>query len=79
MPTSNAMALGMTDEQLAALRVPATLILHHGQEVDVLHPIAHSRAATTLLQNAPFEFASTLEPILELLLPFVREHTLALT
>lgn len=52
---------------------------HHGLEVDVLHPIAHSRAATTLLQNAPFEFASTLEPILELLLPFVREHTLALT
>ena len=67
--------LGMTDEQLAALRVPATLILHHGQEIDVLHPIVHSRAATTLLQNSTFEFAPTLEPILELLLPFVREHT----
>lgn len=67
--------LGMTDEQLAALTVPATLILHHGQEIDVLHPIAHSRAATTLFQNSTFEFAPTLEPILELLLPFVREHT----
>ena len=67
--------LGMTDEQLAALTVPATLILHHGQEVDYLHPIAHSRAATTLLQNSIFEFAPTLEPILELSLPFVREHT----
>lgn len=67
--------LGMTDEQVAALTVPATLILHHGQEVDYLHPIAHSRAATTLLQNSTFEFASTLQPILDLLLPFVREHT----
>ncbi len=67
--------LGMTDEQLAALKVPATLILHHGQEVDVLHPITNSRAATTLLQNSTFEFAPTLQPILELLLPFVRDHT----
>lgn len=67
--------LGMTDEQPAALTVPATLILHHGQEVDVLHPITNSRAATTLLQNPTFEFAPTLEPIVELLLPFVREHT----
>lgn len=67
--------LGMTDEQLAALTVPATLILHHGQEIDVLHPSTKSRAATTLLQNSTFELASTLEPILELLLPFVREHT----
>jgi pimeloyl-ACP methyl ester carboxylesterase len=70
--------LGATDEQLAALTVPATLILHHGQEIDYLHPIAHSRAATTLLQNSRLEFAPTLEPILELLLPFVREHTPAL-
>jgi pimeloyl-ACP methyl ester carboxylesterase len=67
--------LGMTDEQLTRLTVPATLILHHGQEVDYLHPIVHSRAATTLLQNSTLEFAPTLEPILELLLPFVREHT----
>ena len=68
-------ALGMTDEQFAALTVPATLILHHGQEVDYLHPIAHSRAATTLLQNSTLEFAPTLEPILKKMLPFVREHT----
>ena len=67
-------ALGMTDEQLDALTVPATLILHHGQEVDTLHPIPNARAATTLLQNSTFEIASTLEPILDLLLPFVREH-----
>ncbi len=67
--------LGATDEQLAALTVPATLILHHGQEIDYLHPIAHSRAATTLLQNSTLEFAPTLQPILDLLLPFVREHT----
>ncbi len=70
--------LGATDEQLAALTVPATLILHHGQEVDYLHPIAHSRAATTLLQNSTLEFAPTLQPILDVLLPFVREHTPAL-
>ncbi len=67
--------LGMTDEQLAALTVPATLILHHSQEVDYLHPIVNSRAATTLIQNSRLEFAPTLEPILEHLLPFVREHT----
>ena len=67
--------LGMTDEQLAALTVPATLILHHGQEVDYLHPIAHSRAATTLFQNSTLVFAPTLQPILDALLPFVRTHT----
>ncbi len=71
--------LGATDEQLAALTVPATLILHHGQEIDYLHPIAHSRAATTLIRNSTLEFAPTLQPILDLLLPFVREHTPALT
>ncbi len=31
--------LGMTDEQLSALKVAATLILHHGDEKDELHPI----------------------------------------
>ncbi len=67
--------LGMTDEQLAALTVPATLILHHGQEVDYLHPIAHARAATTLFQNSRLEFAPTLQPILDAILPFIREHT----
>ena len=71
--------LGATDEQLAALNVPATLILHHNQEVDYLHPIVHSRAATTLIQNSTFEFAPYLPEILELLLPFVREHTPPLT
>jgi len=49
--------LGATDEQLASLTVPATLILHHGQEVDYLHPIVNTRAATTLLQNSSFAFA----------------------
>ena len=67
--------LGMSDEQLAALKVPATLILHHGQEADYLHPIVNSRAATTLLQNSTLEFAPTLQPILDAMLPFVREHT----
>ncbi len=71
--------LGMTDEQLKALTVPATLILHHGQEVDYLHPIVNSRAATTLLQNSTLEFAPTLEPILHHMLPFIREHTPALS
>lgn len=70
--------LGMADEQLAALTVPATLILHHGQEIDYLHPIPHSRAATTLLRNSRLEFAPTLQPILDVMLPFVREHTPAL-
>lgn len=67
--------LGATDEQLASLTVPATLILHHSQEVDYLHPIVHSRAATTLIQNSTLEFAPHLRDILDLLLPFVREHT----
>lgn len=70
--------LGATDEQLASLTVPATLILHHGQEIDYLHPITHSRAATTLIQNSTFAFAPHLPEILELLLPFVRAHTPAL-
>ncbi|MEM7092283.1 MAG: alpha/beta hydrolase [Actinomycetota bacterium] len=67
--------LGMSDEQLAALEVPATLILHHGDERDELHPIPNGLAATTLLQNSSFVVAETLGPILEVLLPFVREHT----
>ena len=32
-------ALGMTDEQLVGLKVPATLNLPHGDETDELHPI----------------------------------------
>jgi len=66
--------LGMSDEELSSLEV-ATLILHHGDETDELHPIPNSRAATTLLKNSAFEIADTLEPILELLVPFVRTHT----
>lgn len=67
--------LGMSDEQLVALNVPATLILHHGDESDELHPIPNSRAATTLIKNSTFEIAETLDPILELLIPFVEQHT----
>lgn len=70
--------LAMTDEQLAELDVAATLILHHGDETDELHPISNSRAATTLLQNSTFEIAPSLEPVLELLVPFVRKHTPAI-
>ncbi len=70
-------ALGMTDEQLAALALP-TLILHHGDETDVLHPIPHSRAATTLFHDARFGIAVTLQDILDDLLPFVRRHTPAI-
>jgi pimeloyl-ACP methyl ester carboxylesterase len=68
-------ALGMTDEQLAELAVPATLILHHGDETDMLHPIPNSRAATTLLPNSTFRIAATLGQMLDVLLPFVRAHT----
>lgn len=67
--------LGMTDEQLVALEVPATLILHHGAERDFLHPIVNSRAATTLFKNSSFEIAATLEPLLDVLLPFVEKYT----
>lgn len=68
-------ALGMSDQQLADLSIPATLILHHGDETDQLHPIPNSRAATTLLRNSSFHIAATLPPLLDLLLPFVRQHT----
>lgn len=68
-------ALGMKDEELAALKVPATLILHHDQYSDNLHPVTNTRAATTLLANSSFQFAPHLPEILELLLPFVRQHT----
>lgn len=67
--------LGMTDEQLAALDVPATLILHHGEERDFLHPIVHTRSATTLLKNSSFAITPTLGPVLEVLLPFVKQYT----
>ena len=67
--------LGMTDEQLMSLEVPATLILHHGQEIDFLHPKVNSRAATTLIQNSMFKIAPSLQSIVNEILPFVREYT----
>jgi pimeloyl-ACP methyl ester carboxylesterase len=69
--------LGMTDEQLMALNVPATLILHHGQEIDFLHPKVNARSATTLIQNSTFEIAPSLQAIVDEVLPFVREYTSA--
>ena len=68
-------ALGMKDEELAALNVPATLILHHDQYSDNLHPVTNTRAATTLIANSSFKFAPHLPEILEAMLPFVKEHT----
>jgi pimeloyl-ACP methyl ester carboxylesterase len=70
--------LGMTDEQLIALDVPATLILHHGDEIDFLHPKVNSRAATTLIKNSSFKIAPSLEAIVDAVLPFVKKHTSAL-
>ena len=68
-------ALGMPDEALAAIRVPATLLLHHDQYSDNLHPITNSRAATTLINNSTFAFGRELQQILEALVPFVKAHT----
>jgi len=68
-------ALGMKDVELAALNVPATLILHHDQYSDNLHPVTNTRAATTLIANSSFEFAPHLPQILEAMLPFVKKHT----
>ena len=55
--------------------MPATLMLHLGDETDELHPIPILRAATTLLQNSTFEIAASLQPLLDLLRPFVKKHT----
>ncbi|MGB0998577.1 MAG: alpha/beta fold hydrolase [Pseudomonadales bacterium] len=68
-------ALGMNDNDLAAIKVPATLILHHDQYSDNLHPITNSRAATTLIDNSSLKFAPHLPEILDALIPFVKEHT----
>ena len=68
-------ALGMPDEELAAIRVPAALLLHHDQYSDNLHPITNSRAATTLLKNSTFAFGREFPQILEALVPFVKAHT----
>ena len=68
-------ALGMDDNELAELNVPATLILHHDQYSDNLHPVTNSRAATTLISNSSMKFAPHLPDILEALIPFVLKHT----
>lgn len=73
--TRHQTALGMRDEQLAAIKVPATLLLHHTAYSDYLHPVTNTRAATTLIPNASFKFAPHLPDILEALLPFVKRHT----
>ena len=31
--------LGMTDDEVFALKTPATLLFHHGEERDELHPV----------------------------------------
>ena len=68
-------ALGMNDKDLEAISVPATLILHHDQYSDNLHPITNSRAALSLIENSSLKFAPHLPEILDALIPFVREHT----
>ena len=68
-------ALGMPDEDLAAISVPATLLLHHDQYSDNLHPVTNSRAATTLIANSTFAFGRELPQILEVLVPFVKANT----
>lgn len=67
-------ALGMNDEDLAALKIPVTLILHHGSYTDYLHPVTNTRAATTLIPNSSFKFAPHLPDVLEALLPFVKRY-----
>lgn len=73
--TGEQTALGMYDKDLAALEIPATLIIHHGSYIDTLHPITNTRAATTLIPNSSFTFAPYLPDILDALLPFVKMHT----
>lgn len=73
--TGEQTALGIDDRDLAALEIPATLILHHGSYIDYLHPITNSRAALTLIPNSTMQFAPYLPEILDALLPFVKAHT----
>lgn len=74
--TMHQTALGMPDEELAALKVPATLLLHHGAYIDYLHPVTNTRAATTLIRNSSFsDFAPLLPEILDALVPFVKQHS----
>jgi hypothetical protein len=73
--TGDQTALGMKDSDLAALKTPATLVLHHGSYIDYLHPITNSRAALTLIPNSTMQFAPYLPEILDAVLPFVNAHT----
>jgi len=73
--TGDQVALGIYDDELAKLAIPATLILHHGSYIDYLHPITNSRAATTLISNSSLEFAPYLPEILNAVVPFVKTHT----
>ena len=68
-------ALGMTNEELAGLSVPATLLLHHGNETDDVHPKTISLAASALIPNSKLAFPPHRPEVLEVLLPFIREHT----
>lgn len=68
-------ALGMRDEELADLKIPGTLILHHDQYSDNLHPVTNTRAATTLIENSSFKFAPHLPEIIAAIVPFIKEHT----
>ena len=77
--TGDQTALGMNDEELATLEIPATLILHHGSYIDYLHPITNTRAAITLIPNSSFAFAPYLPEILDELIPFIKMHTPSLT
>ena len=72
--TMHQTALGMTDKELAAIKIPTTLLLHHTAYTDYLHPVTNSRSATTLIPNSSFQFAPDLPEILDALLPFVKEH-----
>ena len=73
--TGDQVALGVYDDDLIELAIPATLILHHGSYIDYLHPITNTRAATTLISNSSMEFAPYLPEILDALVPFVKTHT----
>ena len=73
--TGDQVALGIYDNELAKLRIPSTLILHHGSYIDYLHPITNTRAAVTLIENSSFEFAPYLLDILDKLIPFVKKHS----
>ena len=52
-----ATALGLTDEELLSLNGGKgfpTMILHHGEETDKLHPIPNAQKAASIMPNARF-------------------------